>query len=106
MDREARGCVISRYEFDDFYRSGSVTTLPNGIQNNRFKVELIDDTDGYPISLRVTALRDFDKTTSTANTDTIVLLSGRIRLEIQIFRYDKGMNDWELDDDIDIDLEK
>ena len=30
--------------------NGSVTTLTNGIQNNRFKDELIDDTDGNHIS--------------------------------------------------------
>ena len=84
--------------------NGPVHVLTNGIQNNRFKVELIDDEDGYPKSLRITALGEFDPTMAAANSDTLVLLSGRIRLEIQILRYNKGVNDWELDGDINVDL--
>lgn len=86
--------------------NGATTALANGIQNNRFKVELINDADGYPIGLRVTALGDFDANTASANSDTVVLLSGRIRLEIQLSRYNIGQNDWELDNDINVDLEK
>ena len=80
--------------------------MTNGIQNSRFRVELTSDADGYPTGLKITALGDFDTTTNGANSDTLVLLSGRIRLEIQISRYNQGKNDWELDDDINVDLGK
>ncbi len=86
--------------------NGFVITLANGIQNSRFKVELASDADGYPTGLKITALGDFDTAIDSANSDTLVLLSGRIRLEIQIFRYNQGKNDWELDDDINVDLGK
>ncbi len=86
--------------------NGTATILTNGIQNNRFKVELISDVNGYPISLKITALGDFDTDNASANSDTIILLSGRIRLEIQLSRYNLGKNDWELDGDIDVDLGK
>lgn len=86
--------------------NGPVTSLTNGIQNSRFRVELTSDADGYPTGLKITALGDFDTTTNGANSDTLVLLSGRIRLEIQISRYNQGKNDWELDDDINVDLGK
>lgn len=86
--------------------NGTATTLTNGIQNNRFKVELINDAKGYPAQLKVTALGDFDTNTASANSDTVVLLSGRIRLEIKLSRYNLGKNDWELDGDIDVDFGK
>ena len=73
--------------------NGTATILTNGIQNNRFKVELISDVNGYPISLKITALGDFDTDNASANSDTIILLSGRIRLEIQLSRYNLGKND-------------
>ena len=84
--------------------NGATTTLANGIQNNRFKVELISNADGYPIGFKTTALGDFDKDSAAANSDTVVLLSGRIRLEIKLSRVDRGKNDWELDGDIGVDL--
>lgn len=87
--------------------NGPVTTLAGGgIQNNRFRAELISNADGYPTGLKITALGDFDTTTASANSDTLVLLSGRIRLEVQILLYNQGKNDWELDDDINVDLGK
>ena len=85
--------------------NGAATALANGIQNNRFKVKLINDAEGYPIQLKATALGDFDTDTAAANSDTVVLLSGRIRLEIKLSRYNQGKNDWELDGDIDVDFD-
>lgn len=84
--------------------NGTATTFTNGIRNNRFEVELADDAGGYPTGLKVTALGNFDKDSASANSDTVIILSGRIRLEIQISLYNQGKNDWELDDDIDVDL--
>ena len=84
--------------------NGTATTFADGIRNNRFEVELISDAGGYPAGLKIMALGDFDKDSDATNSDTVVLLSGRIRLEIQILLYDKGQNDWELDDDIGVDL--
>lgn len=86
--------------------NGATATFTDGIRNNRFEVELTNDADGYPTGLKVTALGDYDKDSASANSDTVVILSGRIRLEIQISLYSQGKNDWELDDDIDVDLDK
>ena len=84
----------------DFYN------LKNGIRNNRFEVEFINDENGFPIKLNIKALGEFDTTTTSANSDTVVLLFGKIRLEVQISRYNKGQNDWELDGNIHVDLGK
>ena len=86
--------------------NGPVSTFKNGIRNNRFEVEFINDENGFPINLNIKALGEFDTTTSSANSDTVVLLFGKIRLEIQISRYNKGLNDWELDGDINVDFGK
>lgn len=84
--------------------NGAAAAFTNGIRNNRFEAELINGADSYPAGLKVTALGDFDKESGSANSDTVVLLSGRIRLEIQIYLYDHGRNDWELDGDMSVDL--
>lgn len=84
--------------------NGPVTNFTNGIRNSRFEARFVNDADGYPIGLKITALGDYDKDSADANSDTIVLLSGRIRLEIQIILSNQGQNDWELDDDISTDL--
>lgn len=86
--------------------NGTPMALPDGIQNSRFKVELLSAADGHPTGLQVTALGEFDPDTASANSDTLVLLSGRIRLEVQLVRHNTGKNDWELDDDIEVDLGK
>lgn len=84
--------------------NGAATNFTNGIRNSRFEARFVNDADGYPIGLKITALGDYDKDSADANSDTIVLLSGRIRLEIQIILSNQGQNDWELDDDISTDL--
>lgn len=86
--------------------NGPTSTFKNGIRNNRFEVEFINDENGFPIKLNIKALGEFDTTTTSANSDTVVLLFGKIRLEIQISRYNKGVNDWELDGNIHVDLGK
>ena len=84
--------------------NGPATNIANGIRNNRFEALFVNDADGYPAGLKITALGDYDKNSAGTNSDTIVLLSGRIRLEIQIHLYNQGQNDWELDGDISTDL--
>lgn len=86
--------------------NGPTSTFKNGIRNNRFEVEFINDENGFPIKLNIKALGEFDTTTTSANSDTVVLLFGKIRLEVQISRYNKGQNDWELDGNIHVDLGK
>ena len=66
------------------------TNIANGIRNNRFEALFVNDADGYPAGLKITALGDYDKNSAGTNSDTIVLLSGRIRLEIQIHLYNQG----------------
>lgn len=58
--------------------NGPATNIANGIRNNRFAL-FVNDADGYPAGLKITALGDYDKNSAGTNSDTIVLLSGRIR---------------------------
>lgn len=42
--------------------NGPATNIANGIRNNRFEALFVNDADGYPAGLKITALGDYDKT--------------------------------------------
>ena len=41
--------------------NGPATNITNGICNNRFEALFVNDADGYPAGLKITALGDYDK---------------------------------------------
>lgn len=85
-------------------KNGTATSIANGIKNDRFQVELVSGADGYPTGLKVTPIGVYSTTDAGKNTDIVVLQYGRIELKVKLQMLERGANDWELDDDLSVEL--
>ncbi|MCC8152884.1 MAG: hypothetical protein LIP01_00880 [Tannerellaceae bacterium] len=75
------------------------------IWNDRFKVELVFDTNNKIKAVRFTALQPYDVTGSSSNLDAIRIYSKRVTVEIDIEQLNESPDQWIDGGNIEIDIE-